>query len=80
MTSATGLPCGSLLAAPIAAPRPKPIVPRPPLEISWRACTNGKCCAVHIWCWPTSVATVISGATAAMAFRILRGSKSSSLR
>ena len=41
-------------AAPIAAGRPKPIVPRPPELIQRRGLSKWKYCAAHIWCWPTS--------------------------
>ena len=41
-------------AAPIAAGRPKPIVPRPPELIQRRGLAKWKYCAAHIWCWPTS--------------------------
>jgi hypothetical protein len=46
----SGLPT----AAPIAAGRPKPIVPRPPELIQRRGLAKWKYCAAHIWCWPTS--------------------------
>ena len=49
---------GRAKLAPMAVGTPKPIAPSPP-EVrkpflrSWR-----KYCAVHIWCWPTSVTIV----------------------
>ena len=45
---------GPPTAAPIAAGRPKPIVPRPPELIQRRGFEKWKYCAAHIWCWPTS--------------------------
>ena len=51
---------GCATAAPIAAGRPKPIVPRPPELIQRRGLSNGKYCALHIWCWPTSEARMQS--------------------
>src|SRR2546425_9269293 len=45
---------------PIAAGRPKPIVPRPPELIQRRGSSNLKNCAPHIWCWPTSEVTKAS--------------------
>ena len=44
--------------APIAAGRPKPIVPSPPLVRCWRGRLKRQCCATHIWCWPTSQVTI----------------------
>ena len=41
--------------APIAAGRPKPIVPSPPDWIQRRGLSKWKYCAAHIWCWPMSV-------------------------
>ena len=42
-------------AAPMAAGKPKPIVPSPP-DVMWlRVRPKPKCWAAHIWCWPTSV-------------------------
>ena len=46
---------------PMAAPRPKPMVPRPPLDTKVRGLENVRVWAAHIWCWPTSVATGVSG-------------------
>ena len=46
------------ICAPMAAPRPKPIVPSPPLETNLRRRWNAQYCAAHIWCCPTSVATI----------------------
>ena len=51
---------GSRPSAPIAAGRPKPIVPRPPELIHWRGRVKWKYCAAHIWCWPTSETTIAS--------------------
>ena len=52
---------GSLpTAAPMAAGRPKPIVPRPPELIQRRGLEKWKYCAAHIWCWPTSEARMQS--------------------
>ena len=51
---------GSATFAPIAAGRPKPIVPRPPELIHLRGPSKWKYCAVHIWCWPTSEVTIAS--------------------
>ena len=51
---------GRATAAPIPAGRPKPIVPRPPELIQRRGLAKWKYCAVHIWCWPTSEATIAS--------------------
>ena len=31
------------------------MVPRPPEVIQRFGCSKPKCCAAHIWCWPTSV-------------------------
>src|SRR3954451_19765213 len=45
---------GQAIAAPIAAGRPKPIVPRPPELIQRRGSGEGKDCGAPIWCWPTS--------------------------
>ena len=51
---------GHATAAPIAAGRPKPIVPRPPELIQVRGSVKWKYCADHIWCWPTSEQTIAS--------------------
>ena len=56
MTSLSG--CATF--APIAAGRPKPIVPRPPLVTQCRGRLKRKYCAAHIWCWPTPVVTIVS--------------------
>src|SRR4026209_2798064 len=45
---------GFAICAPIAAGRPKPIVPRPPELIQRRGFAKWKYWAAHIWCWPTS--------------------------
>ena len=49
--------CPVAIWAPMAAPMPKPMVPRPPLEMNRRFSLNSQVWAAHIWCWPTSVAT-----------------------
>ena len=41
--------------APMAAPRPKPMVPKPPEVMNCPGWSKWKCCAAHTWCWPTSV-------------------------
>src|SRR4051794_41584521 len=51
---------GTATAAPIAAGRPKPIVPRPPELIQRRGLAEWKYCALHIWGWPTSEARMDS--------------------
>ena len=56
----TTVSSGQPTFAPIAAGRPKPIVPRPPELIQRRGSVKWKYCAVHIWCWPTSVVTIAS--------------------
>ena len=45
----------------MAAPIPKPMVPRPPLEMNLRFLLNLRYWPAHIWCWPTSVTTGVSG-------------------
>ena len=40
------------------------MVPSPPEVIQWFGCSNLKCCAAHIWCWPTSVVMKMSCFTA----------------
>ena len=52
---------GAASAAPMAAGRPKPMVPSPPEVSQRRGARCGCACAVHIWCWPTSVQTTASG-------------------
>ena len=60
---------GQANCAPIAAGRPKPIVPSAPLVRWLRGWVNRQCCATHIWCWPTSQATMASaGATSLSRF------------
>ena len=49
---------GQPILAPMAAGKPKPIVPRPPEEMKVRACSRWMFCRAHIWCWPTSVVTI----------------------
>ena len=46
--------------APIAAGRPKPIVPMLPDVSQSRGSRKSKYCAAHIWCWPTPVAIIAS--------------------
>src|ERR1700739_4646135 len=36
------------------------MVPRPPEVIQWFGFSKPKCCAAHIWCWPTSVVMKVS--------------------
>src|SRR5207302_10055929 len=56
VTQATVDP-GFASCTPIAAGRPKPMVPRPPELIQRRGLSNLYNCAAHIWCWPTSEVT-----------------------
>ena len=56
----TTVSSGQPTFAPIAAGSPKPIVPRPPELIHRRGLGKWKYCAVHIWCWPTSLVTIAS--------------------
>src|SRR5919106_1253773 len=56
----TTVSSGQPTFAPIAAGRPKPIVPRPPELIQRRGLAKWKYWAVHIWCWPTSEVTIAS--------------------
>ena len=51
---------GQPILAPMAAGKPKPMVPRPPLEMNVRACSRWICWCAHIWCWPTSVVTTLA--------------------
>ncbi len=51
---------GQANLAPMAAGRAKPMVPRPPEVMSERGLSWWKYCASHIWCWPTSVTTMVS--------------------
>src|SRR3989304_6355084 len=51
---------GLATCAPMAAGKPKPIVPRPPEVISVLGLLNGKNWAVHIWFCPTSVVIMAS--------------------
>ena len=55
-TMRSGLPT----LAPIAAGTEKPMVPRPPELIQVYGWLNFQRCAVHIWCWPTPDATIVS--------------------
>ena len=48
--------------APMAAGSAKPMVPRPPEVISVRGVVWRMTWACHIWCWPTSVTQIASGA------------------
>ena len=50
-TRLSGLPAW----APMAAGRPKPMVPAPPLLRKVRLRVQVRYWAAHIWCWPTSV-------------------------
>ena len=76
-TLTTGI-SGRPSAAPMAAGRPYPIVPRPP-EVSSlllpRSCKN---CVVHIWFCPTSVVTMASGNCALIPSMMSCGVKSPS--
>src|SRR3989304_6957442 len=56
VTHATVAP-GFAICTPIAAGRPKPIVPRPPELIQDRGLSNLLNCAAHLWCLPTSEGT-----------------------
>ena len=56
MTSRSGL----AICAPMAAGRPKPMVPMLPDVSHVRGCLKSKYCAAHIWCWPTPVETMAS--------------------
>ena len=49
---------GHPILAPMAAGKPKPMVPRPPDEMNVRACSRWMFWCAHIWCWPTSVVTM----------------------
>ena len=49
---------GRANCAPMAAGRPKPMEPRPPELSHRRGSLKRMNCAAHIWCWPTSVATM----------------------
>ena len=48
VTRMEGLPVAS--ATPFAAPRPKPIVPRPPEVMNVLGFVKRRYCAAHIWC------------------------------
>src|SRR3954447_7100810 len=61
---------GFTSCTPIAAGRPKPIVPRPPELIQRRGLSNLKYCAAHIWCWPTSEVTNTSPLVSSYSFSI----------
>ena len=49
----------ALMAAPMAAGKPKPIVPRPPDDRKLRGASRSTLWAAHIWCCPTSVTTTL---------------------
>ena len=57
--------CCEPISAPIAAGRPKPIVPRPPDEIHWCGWWNSMSCVAHIWCWPTPETQIVFGSASA---------------
>ena len=63
----TTVASGRATWAPIAAGRPKPIVPSPPEVIQRRGRSKRRRLAAHIWCWPTSVVTIASPLTASSA-------------
>ena len=50
---------GQPMAAPMAAGKPKPIVPRPPDDRKLRGASRSTLWAAHIWCCPTSVTTTL---------------------
>ena len=54
----TTVASGFATAAPMAAGKPKPMVPSPPEERKVRGNSRGKNWCAHIWCWPTSVVTM----------------------
>ena len=58
--------------APMAAPKPKPIVPSPPLDTILRGARKSQYWAAHIWCCPTSVAMTVSGVVSALIMSIAR--------
>ena len=49
------------IEAPMAAGRPKPIVPRPEEDSHECAFSKFRNCEAHIWCWPTSVTQMVDG-------------------
>ena len=51
---------GFATCAPIAAGRPKPIVPMLPEVSQRRGAPKSNICAAHIWCWPTPVVMIAS--------------------
>jgi len=51
---------GKAICAPMAAGKPKPIVPSPPEVRKVRGLSYLKNCAAHIWFCPTSVVTMAS--------------------
>ena len=51
--------CGRAILAPTAAGTPNPMVPRPLEVMKFSGRSNVMCCALHIWCWPTSVVTTL---------------------
>ena len=56
---------GHPMAAPTAAGKPKPMVPRPPDEMKLRGTSRSTCWAAHIWCCPTSVTTMLRAGSSA---------------
>ena len=46
--------------APMAAGRPKPMAPSPPLVNQFLGVLKCQYWAAHIWCWPTPVVTTVS--------------------
>ncbi len=58
-TSITSL-FGCANCAPMAAGRPKPIVPMLPDVSHWRGSRKSQYCAAHIWCWPTPLLMIAS--------------------
>ncbi|MNT99743.1 hypothetical protein D3C72_2426760 [compost metagenome] len=58
--TSTTVRSGQANCAPIAAGRPKPMVPSAPLVRWLRGWLKRQCWATHIWCWPTSQAMIAS--------------------
>ena len=54
----TTVASGRATAAPMAAGKPKPMVPRPPEDRKVRGRSRCRNWWAHIWCWPTSVVTM----------------------
>ncbi|MNC63948.1 hypothetical protein D3C75_1141120 [compost metagenome] len=58
----TTVSSGRAIWAPTAAGTPKPMVPKPLEVMKFSGRSKVMCCAVHIWCWPTSVViTLLAG-------------------